>query len=99
MTMNTVSGEDIAQMIDHWLHTPAWSYLGSNYGHDIASLLQRPNSEGAADDFLTKLRADVPIVTALPEGALSLYAVPDGLDRLSIHLGIGNRTYNLSDMG
>ena len=97
--MNTVTGEDIALMIDHWLHTPTGSYLGSNYGHDIASLLQRPSSEGAADDFLAKLRADVPVVTALPDGALSLYAVPNGLDRLSIHLDIGSRTYNLSDMG
>lgn len=97
--MNTVTGEDIVLMIDHWLHTPAGSYLGSNYGNDIASLLQRPNSEGAADDFLAKLRADVPVVAALPDGALSLYAVPDGFDRLSIHLDIGSRTYNLSDMG
>lgn len=86
-------------MIDHWLQTPAGSYLGSNYGHDIASLLQRPNSEGAADDFLAKLRADVPVVAALPDGAMSLYAVPDGFERLSIHLDIGSRTYNLSDMG
>lgn len=97
--MNTVTGEDIALMIDHWLHTPTGSYLGSNYGHDIASLLQRPNSEGAANGFLAKLRADVPVITSLPEGAFSMYAAPDGLDRLSIYLSIGSRTYNLSDMG
>lgn len=97
--MNTVTGEDIVLMIDHWLHTPTGSYLGSNYGHDIASLLQRPNSEGAANDFLAKLRTDVPVVTALPESAISLYAIPNGLDRLVIHLDVSGRTYNLSDMG
>lgn len=95
--MKTITGEDIAAMVEHWLGTPVNGYLGSGYGQDLPSLLQRPHAEGAADGFMQKMREDIPVLTALPGDAVSLYGTPSGIDRLDIVLEVAGRTYNLSE--
>ena len=95
--MKTITGTEISEMVDHWLHTPVNGYLGSDYGQDAKSLLQRPHMEGAANGFLRKLREDVPVLDALPADAVALYGQPSGVDRLDIVLEVSGRTYNLSD--
>lgn len=95
--MKTITGTEISEMVDHWLHTPVNGYLGSDYGQDAKSLLQRPHMEGAANGFLRKLREDVPVLDALSADAVALYGQPSGVDRLDIVLEVSGRTYNLSD--
>lgn len=95
--MKTITGDDIAGMVEHWLSTPVNGYLGSGYGQDLPSLLQRPHSDGAADGFMRKMREDVQILTALPGDAVTLYGQPVGVDRLDIVLEVTGKTYNLSE--
>lgn len=69
-------------MVRHWLGCPVNGYLGSSYGADVASLLHQPLSSQAADRFLDKLRADVPILASLPRDQVNLLSQevpPDGL--------------------
>jgi hypothetical protein len=86
--MATITGQDILQMVWHWLNTPTGSYLGSDYGSDCKSLLQNPQSVGIADKFLKKLKKDVPVLAILPQGSVNLYAVPDAVDKLTLLLDI-----------
>jgi hypothetical protein len=82
--MATITGHDIQGMARHWLNTPVGSYLGSDYGQDAKSLLQLPQSDGAPEAFLQKMREDVPALQALPAGSVNLYGVPTPPDRLDL---------------
>jgi hypothetical protein len=86
--MDKISAADIQGMVSHWLGTPVDGYLGSSYGQTIAELLQKPLRAGLADSVLAKLRADVPILGALPRGAINLYSVPDGVDKLRVYIDV-----------
>lgn len=83
-SMAKINGNDVQGMVRHWLNTPVGGYLGSDYGQDTKSLLQRPHADGAADSFLAKMRSDVPVLEALPAGSLNLYGVPSAPDRLDL---------------
>ena len=89
--MAKITPVDIQDMARHWLNTPAGGYLGSDYGQDVKSLLQRPLMDTAADGFISKLRADVPVLQVLPSGAVNLYGVPSGADRLGLVLDIAGQ--------
>ncbi|AJK46253.1 hypothetical protein BGL_1c17440 [Burkholderia plantarii] len=89
--MATITGNDIQDMVRHWLDTPVSGYLGSDYGQDAKSLLQLPQADGAPEAFLQKLRADVPVLQSLPAGALNLYGVPSLPDRLELIVEVGGR--------
>lgn len=82
--MSTVTGNDIQDMVGHWLKSPTNGYLGSDYGQDLPALLQRPQADGSADDFLEKLREDVPLINALPDGSTNIYGVKRSPDRLDL---------------
>lgn len=70
--MSVVNGFEVADMVRHWLRTPPNGYHGSSYGSDPHSLLQQPLSTGLADAFLAKLLEDIPILGALPAGAVNV---------------------------
>ncbi len=55
--MATITGNEIQGMVGHWLKTPVNGYLGSDYGQDVKALLQQPQTDGAPDAFLQKLRS------------------------------------------
>lgn len=97
--MAQITGDDIQRMIRHWLMTPENGYLGSNYGSNVRALLQRPQigDQRRVDAFLAKLRADVPVLQAMPGDALSVYAQPEGVDRLRIVLSVAGRDYDLNE--
>ncbi|HEY4530933.1 MAG TPA: hypothetical protein VIG97_11530 [Luteimonas sp.] len=89
--MAKITPTDIHDMARHWLNTPGGAYLGSDYGQDAKSLLQRPHMDTAADAFLAKLRRDVPVLQVLPAGSLNLYGQPVGADRLELVLDIAGQ--------
>lgn len=85
-------------MVRHWLETPVNGYLGSGYGSDAMSLLQRSQFFGGqADGFVRKLKRDVSVLEVLPSDAVSLYGTTEGVDRLRISLDVAGRAYNLND--
>lgn len=95
--MTTITGDDIQEMVRHWLETPVNGYLGSGYGADTKSLLQRAQQDGQADSLVRKLKRDVSVLEVLPNSAVSLYGAPEGVDRLRLTLDVAGRSYDLSD--
>jgi len=89
--MATITGSDIQDMVRHWLNTPVDGYLGSDYGQDLKALLQLPQSDGAPDALLQKLRDDVPVLQALPRGSVNLYGVQSPPDRLDLAIEVAGR--------
>lgn len=94
--MATITGNDIQYMVRHWLNTPVGGYLGSDYGQDTKSLLQRPHADGAADSFLEKMRADVPVLQAMPAGTLNLYGETTLPDRLDLIVEVAGQTIEIT---
>lgn len=70
---NVVDSQELTGMVEHWLGTPPNGYLGSSYGSEIRALLQKPNSAGLGDQFIDKMAEDIPLVGALPSGAVNVY--------------------------
>lgn len=93
--MATITGNDIQGMVGHWLKTPVNGYLGSDYGQDAKALLQRPQDDGAAEGFLQKLRSDVPVLQALPDGSVNLYGVQTAPDRLDLMIEVAGQTIQI----
>lgn len=74
MTQNILNGAEVQGMVTHWLSTPPNGYLGSDYGSDPQALLQTPMAAvGLGDAFLDKMRQDVPVIGALPAGAVNVH--------------------------
>lgn len=91
--MATITPNDIQDMTRHWINTPVCGYLGSDYGQDAKSMLQLPHSDGnAAEAFLQKLRADVPVLQVLPAGTLNLYGIPSAPDRLDLVVEVAGQS-------
>lgn len=93
--MATITGKDIQEMVRHWLSSPVSGYLGSDYGQDAKALLQLPQSDGAAEAFLEKMRADIPALQALPAGSLNLYGVQSGPDRLDLYIEVAGQAIQI----
>lgn len=70
---NIITAKEIQDMVLHWIGTPPNGYLGSGYGSDIHSLLQQPMRSGMGDSIIAKMREDIPILNALPSGAINLF--------------------------
>lgn len=89
--MATITGIEIQGMVKHWLNTPAGAYLGSSYGSNIKELLQRPQAEGMADAVIRKMRADIPILQSLPDGATNIYSMQASPDRLDLVIEVAGQ--------
>ncbi len=72
MSSELINGVEVSGMVEHWLKTPPNAYLGSSYGSDPYSLLQRPNTAGLADQFTDKMINDVPVLSVVPSSALNV---------------------------
>ncbi len=95
MTETTITAEDIQAMVTHWLHTPQNGYLGSGYGQNTKALLQLPQLDGSPEEYLQKLKDDVPILKALPEGGVNLYGIHTAPDRLDLVIEVAGRTLSI----
>lgn len=90
--MLKISGEDVQGMVSHWLDCPVNGYLGSSYGSTLQDMLMRPQRKGA-DEFIAKLRRDVPIVRQADAGSVNVYATDPRLDRRKIQIEVGAYTF------
>lgn len=70
--MSTFSSKDLTEIVQHWLNTPVYGYYGSEYGSDPKSLLQQPNTLGLADNFIAKMKRDIPIIGQMGVGVYFL---------------------------
>lgn len=79
----------IVSQIVHWLNTPTNSYLGSGYGIDLYSELQKPLSEFSSDRIIAKMYEDIPILSGLGRGYVNIYAADNGIDDVKIFINVG----------
>ncbi len=86
--MEKIDANDVQKMVRHWLGTPTYGYLGSDYGQDAKSMLQKPISTVEADEFLEKLRNDVEILQVMPQGTVNLFSYPEDVDKLKLVIEI-----------
>jgi len=84
--------------IAHWVGTKPKTYLGSTYGAPTEDLLQKPLSSPLADAYLAKMRVDLPVIAALPNGAVSMSITNDGIDRLNIYISINGASVSIADL-
>lgn len=89
-TTTAMTAEDLQGMIDHWLSTPVNGYLGESYGSDPKSLLQKALHSGMANDFIRKMREDIPILQAIPSDQIDLYSVPEQPDKMRIFIMVAS---------
>lgn len=94
--MATISSTDIQAMVSHWVNVPINGYLGSDYGQDMKPLLQRPQADNVAEAVLQKMRADVPVLQALPDGATNIYGMQTALDRLDLVIEVAGQAIQVS---
>lgn len=93
--MSEITGLDVQNMVGHWLKTPVNGYLGSDYGQDLKSMLQRPPSAGDADQQIAKIHSDIPVVDVLPDGSVNFYALHSGVDRVDIVLEVAGTVFEI----
>lgn len=84
MAAAEITAQDLQGMVGHWLGTPAFAYLGSDYGNGLKGLLQTPLAAGGADAQIALARRQIPVLGQLPPGAVNLYAYSEGADQLHI---------------
>lgn len=84
----TIAAQDLQGMVSHWLGCPPNGYLGSDYGSATEDLLHTPLRGGAANALVAKARTDIPILSVLPEGAVSVLAEPQGPDKMRLYFEV-----------
>lgn len=92
-----ITAEHIRQMITHWLDTPPNGYFAQSYGADAKAMLLKELSADVADEFLSKLRADIPIINTLDEDQLSISIETVGFDTINVILSIGGIDIQLNE--
>lgn len=75
-----MKGQDIVEMIQHWLACPPNGYFGQDYGAPTAILLLNPLSAPVADEFIRKMRNDIPVLNLLGPDELAIEAHTQGHD-------------------
>lgn len=89
--MSRIGPEKVQNMVSHWLGCPPNGYFGSLYGSDIRAMLQAPQRSGLGNDFVAKMRRDIPILTVIPDGQIDIGITDSGPDRRDIVIGIGSQ--------
>lgn len=84
-----ITAQHLIAMFDYWFNTPCNSIFGQGFGCDRTRLFLRPEDAPIADEFLAKLRRDIPIFSTLSSEQLTLEVEKDGFDVLMLYLRIG----------
>lgn len=84
-----LNSDDINNILEHWLGTPANSYRGSRYGEKNNRILFKEMSADVANEILDKLKEDVPIFTSFDSNVLQIYSEDIGHDKKRIYLSVG----------
>lgn len=96
---NKLTASEIQDMVRHWLSTPPNGYLGSGYGTDVMALLQAPMASGLGDSFIAKMREDLPIIGALPAGAINVYFEDKGNDSKILWIDVSGSLVSIDSLG
>lgn len=84
----SLTPQDLQEMVTHHLGCPPNGYLGSDYGSDVKAMLMQPMSSPAADDLIAKMRLDIPLLAVAPAGTVTVSAVDVGFDQKAIRIDV-----------
>lgn len=90
---NIINYDFIATQLAHWLNCPANGYLGSDYGIDLKQYLQKPMSTFAANQIIAKMKADIPILSMLPDNAINIFVENSGDDGKHIYIQVAEKVF------
>lgn len=82
--------KEITEILEHWQNTKANAYRGSSYGEDHSKLLLQAMSTDLADQYLSKLKQDIPLLANLDSDTLSIWSEDLGHDTKRIYLSVGS---------
>ncbi len=86
--------QDLIQILEHWLSTPANMYYGQSYGADLNAFLLVPMTENLANQFIDKLKRDIPMLANVD---INLWQEDNSFEQKKLYLEIGkNITIDLT---
>lgn len=83
-----ITAQQLVAMFIYWFNTPCNSIFGQSFGADRTDLFLRPEDAPIADDFLNKLRRDMPIFAQLNSEQLTIEVEHQGFDVVMIYVRI-----------
>ena len=75
---STIDAAELVDMIEHWLTIPANSLFATDYGHENHKLLLNYLSASVADEYLAKMKRDIPLLQRLPTNQLNIVSSTEG---------------------
>lgn len=96
---DTLTPDQIIAMVDHWLRVPVGGILGSDYGSNLYDYLHRPLAEMRLEEWVDKMRFDLPILTMLPDEAVQVAYDTDGVQLASVSVRVVNIELVPPEMG
>lgn len=93
-----INRSEILGMIDHWLRTPPNGYVGSSYGAPLEELLLYSQSTNIADNFINKMKSDLPILSQLNSTQFSIYTEEIGFEKKIVYFQVGTIAINLTQV-
>lgn len=91
-----INVDQVKRMIEHWLATPVNGYFYQSYGSTVKEQLLKNQSAFLADQFLEKMKKDIPILQQLPSEQLNLVSQTQGFDGVVVYVQLG---YILIEVG
>lgn len=88
-----IERKDVLSMIEHWLSTPPNAYFGLDYGADLNGFLLVAMSEHDANQFIAKLKRDIPL---LADVDINLFAEEIAVDKKRMYLQVGEVMIDLA---
>ncbi|WP_019518750.1 hypothetical protein [Faucicola boevrei] len=85
-----ITTDKIVAMIHHWLATPANGYFAQSYGNDIKKHLLVNLSAFTADEFIRKMKQDIPVLQQLNSDQLSIVSQTVDFESVKVFIKLGH---------
>lgn len=89
----------VVKMVEHWLNTPANGYFYQSYGQDLKRELLKEITQFTADQFIEKLKIDIPLLQYLPSDQINIIQEIRNDDSVYVILEIGKFEIELTEGG
>lgn len=84
-----IDTQKIVNMINHWLATPVNGYFSQSYGSNVKEQLLKNLSAFSADNFLKKLKTDIPILSQLDSEQLGIVTQMPDFENVYVYIQLG----------
>lgn len=93
-----INAKEIEGMIDHWLRTKPNGYRGSSYGAPLEELRLHAQSTNIANEFISKMKRDIPILNQLSSDQFGVFFTNQGFEKKIVVLKVGQIQIDLSEV-